>query len=80
MTIKEAADQHIGHPYDSCEGLPITMSRESYKGGAVWAIQKALDVLDNMFMEQGSISVDDWFRDSKNLFQGRESFKKRMDE
>ena len=37
------------------------------------------DIIDSMFMEQGSISVDDWFHDSKNLFQGREVFKKRME-
>ncbi len=39
---------------------------------------KALDILDEMFMEQSNISVDDWFRDSPNLFQGRETFIKRM--
>lgn len=39
---------------------------------------KALDILDDMFMEQSNISVDDWFRDSPNLFQGREEFIKRM--
>ena len=39
---------------------------------------KALDILDDMFMEQSNISVDDWFRDSSNLFQGRETFIKRM--
>lgn len=39
---------------------------------------KVLDILDDMFMEQSNISVDDWFRDSPNLFQGREEFIKRM--
>ncbi len=80
MKIKEAADQYVGHPYDVSEKITITMTRDAYKSGVVWTTQKALNVLDNMFMEQGSISVDDWFRDSKNLFQGRESFKRRMDE
>lgn len=46
--------------------------------GANWMMEKALDILDDMFMEQSNISVDDWFRDSPNLFQGRETFIKRM--
>ena len=41
-------------------------------------LNDVLLVLDDMFMEQSNISVDDWFRDEPNLFQGRETFIKRM--
>lgn len=54
--------------------------RLDFEKGAEWIMQKALGVLDEMFMDRASISVDDWFRDSPNLFQGREEFKKRMSE
>lgn len=59
----------------------IEPSREEiYVFGQEQMLKKTLEVLDAMFMEQCSISVDDWFRDSPNLFQGREEFKKRMSE
>ena len=50
----------------------------AFDAGKQWALERALEVLDAMFMEQCSISVDDWFRDSPNLFQGREEFIKQM--
>lgn len=71
MTLKE-----IYHNAEPDGSIAVT----AFEAGKQWAIDRALDVLDSMFMEQGSISVDDWFRDSKNLFQGREEFKKRMSE
>lgn len=52
----------------------------AFDAGKQWALDRALEVLDAMFMVQCSISVDDWFRDSPNLFQGREEFIKRVKE
>ena len=71
MTLKE-----IYHNTEPDGSIATT----AFEAGKQWAIDRALGVLDSMFMEQGTISVDDWFRDSKNLFQGREVFKKRMEE
>ena len=51
-----------------------------YTEGYNRATEKALEILDSMFFEKASISVDDWFRDSPNLFQGREEFKRKMEE
>ena len=75
MTIHEAAK--MLYPKDNEQDYS---RRLDFEKGAEWIMQKAFGVLDEMFMEQGSISVDDWFRDSKNLFQGREVFKKNMEE
>lgn len=55
-----------------------SVAMTAFDAGKQWAIDRALEVLDAMFMEQCSISVDDWFRDSPNLFQGREEFIKQM--
>jgi hypothetical protein len=52
----------------------------AFEAGRDYALDRALEVLDAMFMEQCSISVDDWFRDSPNLFQGREEFIKQVKE
>lgn len=43
-----------------------------------WMYFKALGILDSLFMEQTEITVDDWFRDSPNLFQGRKVFGERL--
>ena len=43
-----------------------------------WMYFKALEILDSLFMEQTEITVDDWFRDSPNLFQGRKVFTERL--
>lgn len=43
-----------------------------------WMYFKALEILDSLFMEQTEISVDDWFRDSPNIFQGRKVFAERL--
>ena len=59
----------------------IEQSREDvYVFGQEQMLKKALEVLDAMFMEQCSISVNDWFRDSPNLFRGRKEFIKRVKE
>lgn len=70
MTLKE-----IYHNTEPEESIAAT----AFGAGKQWAIDKALDILDEMFMDRASISVDDWFRDSPNLFQGREEFKERME-
>ena len=57
-----------------------SVAMTAFDAGKQWALDRALEVLDAMFMVQCSISVDDWFRDSPNLFQGREEFKKKMSE
>lgn len=57
-----------------------TTTEMAFEAGRDYALDRALEVLDAMFMEQCSISVDDWFRDSPNLFQGREGFIKRVKE
>lgn len=52
----------------------IEQSREDvYVFGQEQMLKKALEVLDAMFMEHCSISVDDWFK-------GREEFIKRVTE
>ena len=51
----------------------------AFEAGRDYMLERALEVLDAMFMVQCSISVDDWFRDSPNLFQGREEFIKQME-
>lgn len=56
-----------------------TTTEMAFEAGRDYALDRALEVLDAMFMVQCSISVDDWFRDSPNLFQGREEFIKRME-
>lgn len=43
-----------------------------------WMYFKALEILDSLFMGQTEITVDDWFRDSPNLFQGRKVFTERL--
>lgn len=43
-----------------------------------WMYFKAQEILDSLFMEQTEISVDDWSRDSPNLFQGRKVFGERL--
>jgi hypothetical protein len=53
---------------------------DGYIQGYLKAFEDTLSVLDDLFMDESEISVDDWFRDSKNLFQGREEFIKRMGE
>ncbi len=50
----------------------------AFEAGRDYMLERALEVLDAMFMEQCSISVDDWFRDSPNLWQGRKEFIKQM--
>jgi hypothetical protein len=84
MTIEQVAIEHrlgkVTEYMDPALQKKVQRELDMFKAGAQWAIEKSLDILDSMFMEQGSISVDDWFRDSKNLFQGREEFKKRMSE
>jgi hypothetical protein len=57
-----------------------SVAMTAFDAGKQWALDRALEVLDAMFMEQCSISVDDWFRDSPNLFQGREEFIKQVKE
>jgi hypothetical protein len=57
-----------------------SVAMTAFDAGKQWALDRALEVLDAMFMVQCSISVDDWFRDSPNLFQGREEFIKRVKE
>ena len=57
-----------------------SIAETAFEAGKQWALDRALEVLDAMFMEQCSISVDDWFRDSPNLFQGREEFIKQVKE
>ena len=56
-----------------------SIAETAFDAGKQWALDRALEVLDAMFMVQCSISVDDWFRDSPNLFQGREEFIKQME-
>ncbi len=51
---------------------------DEFKEGYEFALNHALVILDDMFMDQAQISVDDWFRDSPNLFQGREIFIDKM--
>jgi hypothetical protein len=53
---------------------------DGYIQGYLKAFEDTLSVLDDLFMDESEISVDDWFRDSPNLFQGREEFIKRMEE
>lgn len=69
MTQKE-----ICHNAESDEGIAVT----AFAPESQWQVDWALGVLDEMFMDRASVSVDDWFRDSPNLFQGREGFKKKM--
>lgn len=77
---RKEADEFIGSLFGIDEGQTTFSRRTAYICGVEWGIEKALKVLDDMFMEQANISVNDWFRDSKNLFQGREEFIKRMGE
>ena len=70
------AQKEIYHNAESDEGIAVT----AFTPENQWQVDWALGVLDEMFMERASISVDDWFRDSPNLFQEREEFKKRMSE
>ncbi len=53
---------------------------DGYIQGYLKSLGDALSILDDLFMDKSEITVDDWFRDSKNLFQGREEFIKRMGE
>jgi hypothetical protein len=69
MTLKE-----IYHNAEPDGSIAVT----AFEAGRDYMLERALEVLDAMFMEQCSISVDDWFRDSPNLFQGREEFIKQM--
>lgn len=84
MTIDQAAMENrlgkVTEFIDPCLQKKVQREMDMFKAGAKWAIEKSLGILDSMFMEQCSISVDDWFRDSKNLFQGREVFKNKMEE
>ncbi len=84
MTIEQAAIENrlgkVTEYMDPCLQKKVQRDLDMFKAGAKWTIEKSLDILDSMFMEQGSISVDDWFRDSPNLFQGREEFKKKISE
>ena len=45
----------------------------AFEAGRDYMLERALEVLDAMFMAQCSISVDDWFK-------GREEFIKRVEE
>ena len=69
MTPKE-----IYHNTELDEGIAVT----AFTPENQWQVDWALGVLDEMFMDRASISADDWFRNSPNLFQGREEFKKKM--
>ena len=83
MTLKERASDFYGHSeywWDEGDIMALIGEKDGFVDGAEWAIKKALEVLDSMFMDRASISVDDWFQDSPNLFQGRKEFKKRMSE
>ena len=70
---KQQADRFPYHSKDYQAGI-----EEGYMMGALWMVQKCRDVLDGMFMDEAEITVDDWFRDSSNLFQGREVFMKKV--
>ena len=50
-----------------------SIAETAFDAGKQWALDRALEVLDAMFMAQCSISVDDWFK-------GREEFIKRVEE
>ena len=76
MTIHEAAK--MLYPKDNEQDYS---RRLDFEKGAEWIMQKALGVLDEMFIDRAAITVGDWFWDSPNGgFQGREEFKKRMSE
>lgn len=71
MTIKEAAKA-----WHNIYATQDDLIEDSFRAGAKWMRGEVLAILDEMFMQQGSISVDDWFRDSPNLFQGRVKVRK----
>ena len=50
-----------------------TTTEMAFEAGRDYMLERALEVLDAMFMVQCSISVDDWFK-------GREEFIKRVEE
>ena len=50
-----------------------SIAETAFDAGKQWALDRALEVLDAMFMVHCSISVDDWFK-------GREEFIKRVEE
>lgn len=80
MTIKKEAEKYATRRTAIGGTCIDAYTMHAYMAGAKNTIKKALDILDDMFMEQSEISVDDWFRDSKNFFQGRKEFIKRMEE
>lgn len=85
MTYKDAAKQYIEIQFQILEPVEIHQAKEDaafygFLNGVYWATNKAIEILDSMFMDRANISVDEWFRDSKFLFKGRETFKKKMEE
>lgn len=46
MTLKEAANNYVGHEPKIDESLPITCSRKAFIEGANWAIEKACKWLE----------------------------------
>lgn len=55
-----------------------SIAETAFEAGRDYMLERALGVLDAMFMERCSISVDDWFRDSRNLWRGRKEFIKQV--
>lgn len=43
MTIKEKADEYIGHPQEVDEGADVSLCRKAFIDGAQWMREKLLD-------------------------------------
>lgn len=41
MTIKEKADEYIGHPQEVDEGSDVSLRRKAFIDGAEWMLKKA---------------------------------------
>lgn len=84
MTIEQAAIEHrlgkVTEYMDPALQKKVQRELDMFKAGAQWAIEKSLDILDDMFICNIAIMGDEWRNDDKIAVQGRNYFRKKMEE
>lgn len=82
MTIEKGAQECAKYnrvmPQDMMTSKWQQGRYEGFKEGAEWMFKNALIAMDVIFAQHPEITIDDWYRDSKNLFQGKVEFEKLM--
>lgn len=84
MTIEQAAIEHrlgkVTEYMDPTLQKKVQRELDMFKAGAQWAIEKSLDILDDMFISNIAIMVNEWMSNNKVSVQSRNYYRKKMEE